>query len=423
MTPLRFCMITTFYPPCNFGGDGIGVQRLSRALARAGHQVTVVHDVDAYRALGGREDPSLAAEPDGIQIVSLESGLGILSPLATQQAGRPFVHRRRLRRILEGGFDVINYHNVSLVGGPGILSMGDGVKLYTAHEHWLVCPTHVLWRHGREPCEARQCLRCVLHHRRPPQAWRYTGYLRRQLASVDAFIAKSEFSRAKHREFGFSRDMEVMPYFLPARETETESEEADSSSPHERPFFLFVGRLEKIKGLQDVIPVFREFPAADLVVAGEGEYGEPLRRLAAGSPRVRFIGRIDPASLRRYYRHALALIVPSVCYETFGVILIEALREGTPVIARRIGPFPEIIARCGEAGRLFSDAGDLLAEMRAVPKEGPARERVRALARESFDDNWSEEAVIPQYLDIVRRAARARNRLDVLSAFNVERTA
>jgi len=47
--PLRFCMITTFYPPYNLGGDGIFVQRLSNALARRGHTVDVIHCIDAYR--------------------------------------------------------------------------------------------------------------------------------------------------------------------------------------------------------------------------------------------------------------------------------------------------------------------------------------------------------------------------------------
>ena len=61
MKPLRFCHLTTFYPPCNFGGDGIGVQRLCRALARRGHHVTVVHDVDAYNAL--HRGPEPAEEP------------------------------------------------------------------------------------------------------------------------------------------------------------------------------------------------------------------------------------------------------------------------------------------------------------------------------------------------------------------------
>ena len=51
MSGLSFCHLTTFYPPHNFGGDGIGVQRLARALVRRGHRVTVVHDTDAYHSL------------------------------------------------------------------------------------------------------------------------------------------------------------------------------------------------------------------------------------------------------------------------------------------------------------------------------------------------------------------------------------
>jgi hypothetical protein len=45
--PLRFCMITTFYPPYNFGGDGIFVHCLSNELARPGHYVDGIHCIDA----------------------------------------------------------------------------------------------------------------------------------------------------------------------------------------------------------------------------------------------------------------------------------------------------------------------------------------------------------------------------------------
>ena len=55
----------------------------------------------------------------------------------------------------------------------------------------------------------------MLSYRRPPQLWRYTGAVGRAARHVDAFIAMSEFSRAKHAEFGFEPEMEVVPYFLP----------------------------------------------------------------------------------------------------------------------------------------------------------------------------------------------------------------
>jgi glycosyltransferase involved in cell wall biosynthesis len=418
---LRFCMVTTFYPPHHFGGDAMGVQRLSRALARRGHHVTVIHDVDAYNVLHRGPEPSEQTEPYGLEVLHLRSGMGALSPLLTQQTGRPFVNGRRIRRILEeGNFDVVNFHNVSLVGGPGVLAYGgDAVRLYMAHEHWLVCPTHVLWRHGRELCTGRECLKCTLAHGRPPQLWRYTHHLDRELEHVDAFIAMSEFSRDKHHEFGFPKAMEVLPYFLPDPEgpspVHAGSSAASGASPHGRPYFLFVGRLEKIKGLDDVIPIFRQYPDADFVIAGDGDYAPVLRKLAAGLPNVRFLGRVAPDDLRMYYRHAVGLIVPSVCFETFGIVLIEAFKEGTPVIARHIGPFPEIIAQSG-GGELFASGDDLVASMRRLQHDREYRNRLAQAGYDAYVERWSERAVVPRYLEIVRRATEHRRQRNPTSS-------
>ena len=287
-----------------------------------------------------------------------------------------------------------------------------------AHEHWLVCPTHVLWRHGRERCTGRECVRCQLSYRRPPQIWRYTGRLERQLDHVDAFIAVSEFSRQKHKEFGFPRDMEVLNYFLP--DPEPGSPKKSAQSPHERPYFLFVGRLEEIKGLDDVIPIFAEYEGADLLIAGDGEYAEQLKTLAASDSRVqervRFLGRVPLDELKRYYEHAVALIVPSVCYETFGIIIIEAFRYSTPVIARDLGPFPEILARSG-GGELFKTTADLLASMKRLESDVELRKRLAASGHEAYLQHWVESSAIPRYLEIVRRTAERTQHTQVLDAF------
>ena len=66
--PLRFCFLTTFYPPFHFGGDAIGIRRLARALVRRGHHVTVVHDVDTWRALAKGPDPAPEPEPEGLTV-------------------------------------------------------------------------------------------------------------------------------------------------------------------------------------------------------------------------------------------------------------------------------------------------------------------------------------------------------------------
>lgn len=399
MTSLRILMFTTFYPPYSFGGDAVGVQRMAQALVARGHEVTVVHDEDAYLSLGGIPPKSPVVD-DGVRTVGLRAGNGVLANLITQQTGRPLVHKAKIQEIVAEGFDITWYNNASLVGGPGLLDYGDGLRVYEAHEHWLVCPTHVLWRNNKELCDERKCLRCVLNHRRPPQLWRYTGYVDRQLDNVDLIIAKSEFSRDKHREFGLRHDMQVLPYFLPDVDVAK-----SGMSPHDRPYFLFVGRLEKIKGLQDVFPAFEDYPDADLLILGDGNYTETLKAEAAGNPRVKFLGRKTLDELNAYYQHAIGLIVPSVCYETFGIILIESFRLGTPVIARRLGPFPEIVETSG-GGVLFETKEDLVAAMHALQDDPKAREDRANAARAAFENIWREDKVLAAFGATFAKAAR-----------------
>jgi len=405
--PLRFGLFTTFYPPYHFGGDAVDVERFARALAARGHHVTVVHEVDGYRWLAGDTVRPAEGGDEAVEVVRLRSRAGVLSTILTHQLGRPVLHRAALARLCrERRFDVIVFNNVSLIGGPGLFSFGgDALRVYLAHEHWLVCPTHVLWRHDREPCTGRQCLRCLVHYRRPPQLWRYTGYLRRQMRHVDVFLARSEFSRDKHREFGFPRPMDVLPNFLPAPPKIQDA--PDGPSPHPRPYFLFAGRLERIKGLDTILPAMARYPDADLLVAGDGGQLPALRALAAGNPRVTFLGWVPGAELARYYRHAVALIVPSVGFETFGLVLVEAFQYGTPVIARRIGPFPGIIERSG-AGELFSTTDELVDAMRRLQHDPRRRDDLGRRGRLAWREAWSEDAIIGRFFEILARAGRAR---------------
>ena len=417
--PLRICMPTTFYPPHNFGGDGIAVQRLARALVRRGHEVTVIANADAFAALGGVSEPVSRDDDDGVRVHRVSTSTPRLSSLVTHQTGQPLATRAAIRALLAGDkFDVIHYQNVSLVGGPAILSEGHGIKLYTAHEHWLVCATHVLWRHRTEPCPARQCFRCQLAYRRPPQLWRYTGYLERQLRHVDAFIACSEFSRAKHHEMGFQHEMTVIPPMLENLPYDV----PNTGSPHPRPYFLFVGRLERLKGLDDVIPVMRAYPHADLLVIGDGSHRSALERIAGQSPQIRFEGRVATHDLGRYYEHAIAVIVPSIGFETFGFVAVESLRQGTPVIARRRGPLTEIVEASG-AGDLFETPDQLRASLERMQSEPFRRAALASAGRTAFDARWSERAVLPTYLDLIEQVARTRGAQHIIEALASGRAA
>ncbi len=405
-------MFTTFYPPYSFGGDAVGVQRMAQALVKRGHEVTVVHDVDAFLTGGGAR-PSATPVEDGVRAIGLESSSHTFSNLLTQQTGRPIVHGKRIQQILdEGPYDLIWHNNTSLVGGPGLLSMGDGLKIYEAHEHWLVCPMHVLWRYNRELCDRQECLKCTLSFKRPPQLWRYTGFLDRKLDEIDLLIAKSEFSKRKHKEFGLRHEMTVLPYFLPDIEAESLPEPAQ----HDRPYFLFVGRLEKIKGLQDVFPVFDRYEEADLLILGDGDYTDELKAQAANNPRIKFLGRKPLDELTAYYRGALGLIVPSVCYETFGIILIESFRLGTPVIARRLGPFPEIVERAN-GGALFETEDELLAAMQSIQGDPDWRSKHGTSARAGFETVWSEQRVLEAYGVELAKAAHKRGDTALAKAF------
>jgi glycosyltransferase involved in cell wall biosynthesis len=201
--------------------------------------------------------------------------------------------------------------------------------------------------------------------------------------------------------------MEVIPYFLPDSSPAPGAGAAPSHAvdepPEGCPYFLFVGRLEKIKGVQDILPAFAGDRGPELLVIGTGDYESELRLLAADKPRVRFLGRLPAEEISRYYDGALALIVPSVCYETFGIILIESFRNGTPVIARRIGPFPEIVGRGG--GVLFASDGELREAMARIAGDDGYRTQLGREARAAFETFWRDDVVIGAYVDLLRRIA------------------
>src|ERR1700678_466363 len=92
--PLNFLHLSTFYPPYSFGGDAMQLYRLSHALAKAGHHVDVIHCVDSYHLLHPAEPTAKFAVHPNVVTHQLRSGFGSLSPLLTQQSGRPWLKRK-----------------------------------------------------------------------------------------------------------------------------------------------------------------------------------------------------------------------------------------------------------------------------------------------------------------------------------------
>jgi len=396
---LRFCFVTTFYPPYNFGGDGIAVRRLANALAERGHHVEIVHCVDAFRMLQSRGGPPIGDYDDHPAIVhhGLHSRAGFLSPLITQQTARPGLKGPRLRRVLrDGRFDVVHFHNASLIG-PTALGYARAVTLYTLHEHWLVCPMHVLWRFNREPCPEKRCIACTIRGGRPPQLWRYTRVLERSLRHVDAFIAPSVFTRDKHLEFGLKVDAPIVhiPNFAPP----PQPVEGDDPSPNATPYFLFVGRLERVKGAHTLVDTFTRYTQSDLLIAGTGSDAAPLRARAAASPHIRFLGQVDRAHVESLMRHAIAVIVPSVGYEVFPTTVLETNAQGTPVIGHRLGPLPEMLE--GRGGLTYRDEAELISALETVRNDRGRRDALGARGREQYFAEWTLERHLGRYFDLI----------------------
>ena len=114
----------------------------------------------------------------------------------------------------------------------------------------------------------------------------------------------------------------------------------------------------------------RRLPHLDLRIAGSGPFEADLRRQAEGMANVHFEGRLDSAEVAALFRGALAVAVPSLVYETFGYVVLEAFAEKTPVVVRDLGALPELVAESG-GGLVFRT------QRRAGRRSRPARRRRR----------------------------------------------
>jgi glycosyltransferase involved in cell wall biosynthesis len=405
---VKFCMVTTFFGAQSFGGDAAYVERLARALAGRGHEVHVFHCADAFNAVRGRHPLRPFDPPPGVQVHTLESGLGILSPLATQATGRPVFKARALREVIEAvDTDVVHFHNISLIGGPGVLRMGrHAVRLMTAHEHWLICPMHLLWKFGRRACDGPDCVRCCLAGRRPPQLWRSSGLLDAGLQQLDALIFPSRHTLEEHRRRGIGAPMVHLPYFLP--DDWSGGIEDEEPEPAGRPYLAAAGRLVAMKGFQKLIPMMRLLPEVDLRIAGTGPFEGQLRKLAQGLPNVRFEGLLGGAGLARLFHGARAVVVPSLFPETFGYVVLEAFAVRTPVVVHQGGGALDETGVQSGGGLGYQTDAEMLLALRRIVHDDDLRDELAHQGYSLRTTEWSETAHLDRYFELIQgiRAGR-----------------
>ena len=129
------------------------------------------------------------------------------------------------------------------------------------------------------------------------------------------------------------------------------------------PIVLYVGRFDPIKGIDrllEAMAYLKHFKRMQLIIVGGDGPDTPeyqnLQRLTAGfgiEQSVRFVGRIEQKNLPPYYSAADALVIPSY-YESFGLVGLESLACGTPVVATRVGAMARILKQ-GKTGLVVAD--------------------------------------------------------------------
>ena len=401
---MRFCMITTFYPPHSFGGDATYVRNLSRALAARGHEVTVVSCTDSYMLSSSAQTVEEEQNDAGVNVVRLRSRWGALSPLITQQSGHPGLKKSALAEILSASFDVINFHNISLIGGPGVLALGTApVKLYTLHEHWLVCPTHIFWKNKTKACDRKTCISCSIRSGIPPQLWRYTGLRDRSLSHVDRLLSPSDYTARRHVEGGIQRPISVLPLF-----SSLEIRDAPPLEQKLRPSFIFAGRVTASKGIEPLLRVAANMPDVDLAVVGDGDQLATLRSEYATCPNISFHGRLPQGQLVGLYAGVNALILPSIAPETFGLGIVEAAACHTPsIVSHGSGGGAEIIERTG-GGMIYSGDGELVAAMQKLAYDHQYLMELRSLAFAGYRNFYTEDHHMDLYLQTVAEIADSK---------------
>jgi glycosyltransferase involved in cell wall biosynthesis len=135
---------------------------------------------------------------------------------------------------------------------------------------------------------------------------------------------------------------------------------------------LYVGRLSQEKKVEQFRPVLDAIPNARLALVGDGPYREELEHIFAGT-KTNFVGYLHGEELSQAYASADAFVFASAL-ETFGLVVVEAMAAGLPVISSRVGGIPDVVQEA-KNGYTF-DVGDIDGLIRGVQKTVENRERM-----------------------------------------------
>ncbi len=294
--------------------------------------------------------------------------------------------------------DVLHVHNYMFALTPSVFiaAKARGVAtVLTLHNYRLLCPSGQFLRNGKvcewcfegggywKPIVSRcypggslvKTLAAVQLHRKTKAD---------QLLAdrVDAYIILSKFARDKYVAAGIPADqVHVKSNIMGDPLAGIERHNAGRGA-------IFVGRLSPEKGVDVLLRAWREIDYP-LTIIGDGPDGTILRNMAPSH--VSFTGQLPREKVLERISGSAFLVFPSLCYEGFGMTLLEAMACGRPVVATDLGARAEIL---GDSAGLLCIAGDsdsLAVASRRLIKDPDLRSRLGASARQRFLQRFSSE--------------------------------
>ena len=313
--------------------------------------------------------------------------------------------RAQLRaKVAEFKPDVLLFHNVLPVGSLGLFqeakSLGIPVWCYT-HNFRPFSPGGTLWTgesvndaalRGNPWPEIFQGAWMGSPIKTAILAWHlYRARKNGLIECVDRWLAISHFMKETLSEAGIpSEKIDVVRHCWDAG--------AETPQQEEGSHYLFLGRLVKEKGVLNLMDAWRivEESLGDacphLIIAGDGPEMERMQEMAETLKHVRFVGFIQGAEKQALMNKCRALMVPSICWETLGLTVLEAYAVNRPVIAAKSGALQETVLD-GTTGWLHEpgNPADLARAIIAAEKAGND-ERAR---RGKEGNRWLKENASP----------------------------
>lgn len=379
---MRICFITNLYPPHGRGGAERVVEQEARALKALGHDVSVI-TAEPVRE-DGSIDPRLTVE-DGIRVYRYyplnlffygEIGRhGLVLRLIWHLWDLRGGHSARTVRELLGRErpDVVHTHNLKGLGFgiPGVIRRLGVRHVHTLHDVQLAVPSGLIIKGGERSFGAAD-----------PFSKAFATIMRSRFGSPDVVLSPSRFLLRFYGERDFFPHSEkvLLPNPAPAAWPPGRAPSAETR-------FLFLGQIERHKGIFLLIEAFRrlvkERPKIRLDVVGAGAAAQEAMRAAGKDVRIVFYGKRHPAQFADMFSKVDYAILPSLCYENAPNVVLESFAYGVPVIVADIGGAAELV-RHGENGLVFPAGGvaELMAAMkRACDEKGAWPGRSKAARR------------------------------------------